>query len=224
VGPKAALTNYHVVESVIKGQDSPEDVLLRFDYKLLGGGVQVHSGREILLEAAGDGGWLLDSSRYSDVDLALDPKPGDPAPEDLDYALLQAQGRPGEEPIGSKAEPRAPVRGWIDLPQAEHPFQPDTPLFILQHPRGAALKLALDNRAVIGLTGAGRRVRYRTNTEPGSSGSPVFDQNWNLVALHHSGDPASILPSYNEGIPIIYIALQLRERGLGAYLGAAGGG
>jgi hypothetical protein len=223
LGPNAILTNYHVVETVIAGQSglSPADVVLRFDYKRLGGGAQVHAGQEIRLETGGDG-WLLDSSRYSDVDLELDPKPGDPGPEELDYALLRPQGEPGNEPIGSDAEPGAPPRGWISLPQTEHPFEPDTPLFIVQHPRGAALKLALDTHAVIGLYGAGRRVRYRTNTEPGSSGSPVFDQNWNLVALHHSGDPASIMPSYNEGIPIVYIARQLRERGIGDYLGAAG--
>jgi len=41
------------------------------------------------------------------------------------------------------------------------------------------------------------------------------------VALHHSGDPASIMPSYNEGIPISLIARRLRDRGLGGYLGAA---
>ena len=33
------------------------------------------------------------------------------------------------------------------------------------------------------------RVRYRTNTEEGSSGAPCFDKDWELVALHHSGDP-----------------------------------
>ena len=31
------------------------------------------------------------------------------------------------------------------------------------------------------------RVHYRTPTEPGSSGSPVFNGGWELVALHHSG-------------------------------------
>jgi V8-like Glu-specific endopeptidase len=30
-------------------------------------------------------------------------------------------------------------------------------------------------------------VHYRTPTEPGNSGSPVFDDLWRLVALHHAG-------------------------------------
>jgi V8-like Glu-specific endopeptidase len=30
-------------------------------------------------------------------------------------------------------------------------------------------------------------LQYLTDTLPGSSGSPVFDRDWNVVALHHSG-------------------------------------
>jgi V8-like Glu-specific endopeptidase len=31
------------------------------------------------------------------------------------------------------------------------------------------------------------RIHYRTPTEGGSSGSPVFNQQWELVGLHHKG-------------------------------------
>lgn len=220
LGPSVVLTNYHVVKPVIDEDYGPGDVVLRFDYKRMGDGTYVYPGQEFRLETGGDG-WLLDSCRYSKVDLELDPKSGDPAPDELDYALLQVRGNPGQHSMGGKAEPGAPRRGWIELPEKEHDFQPGTPLFIVQHPKGAALKLALDTQAVVGLYGAGRRVRYITSTEPGSSGSPVFDQNWDLVALHHSGDPASIMPSYNEGIPITLIAGRLRDQGLGGYLTGA---
>ena len=30
------------------------------------------------------------------------------------------------------------------------------------------------------------RIRYLTDTEPGASGSPVFDDRWQVVALHHA--------------------------------------
>ncbi len=51
------------------------------------------------------------------------------------------------------------------------------------------------------------RVRYRTNTETGSSGSPCFNSDWDLVALHHSG-----IVKYNEGIPINCIVALLKQR------------
>jgi V8-like Glu-specific endopeptidase len=59
-------------------------------------------------------------------------------------------------------------------------------------------------------------VTYKTNTEAGSSGSPCFNANWDLVALHHSGDPnfdPGHKPTYNEGIPFSAIANLLHERG-----------
>lgn len=34
------------------------------------------------------------------------------------------------------------------------------------------------------------RVHYRTPTEGGSSGSPVFNRQWTLIALHHAGSQA----------------------------------
>ena len=44
------------------------------------------------------------------------------------------------------------------------------------------MKLALDTQAVVGLNGNGTRIRYRTNTDPGSSGSPVVGD-WDSVGL-----------------------------------------
>jgi len=62
-------------------------------------------------------------------------------------------------------------------------------------------------------------VHYRSPTEPGSSGSPVFDNKWALIALHHAG--AIDTPrlnhrggSYaaNEGIRLSAILEALRRR------------
>jgi V8-like Glu-specific endopeptidase len=64
---------------------------------------------------------------------------------------------------------------------------------------------------VIGLKGT-TRVRYRTNTEGGSSGSPCFDADWNLIALHHLGDPNFSTPTYNQGIPFTAIVDLLEKR------------
>ena len=57
--------------------------------------------------------------------------------------------------------------------------------------------------------------------EPGSSGSPVFDKEWNVVALHHSGgwvtEPGVQDPTHqfyrNEGILIDAVIAGLRRPG-----------
>jgi Effector-associated domain 1/Trypsin-like peptidase domain len=220
LGKEVVMTNYHVVEPVIKkkAELGPADIVLRFDYKRLEDGVELSKGKEYRLVTAADA-WLLDQSPYSTMDLKMDPKPGLPGAEELDYALLLVDGSPGDEAMGEKTYSMAPARRWLQAPGQAYGFEPGTPLFIVQHPEGAPLKLALDTNAVIGINGNGTRVRYRTNTEKGSSGSPVFDQNWNLVALHHSGDPKSLLPTYNEGIPFKLIVDRLGQKGLSKYLG-----
>lgn len=96
---------------------------------------------------------------------------------------------------------------------------------IAQHPDGKPLKLAVDTEAVIGVNAGQTRVRYATNTEPGSSGSPVFDLDWNLVALHHLGDPAYDHPAaYNQGVPIDKIQARIAIKGKGTALGGVADG
>jgi V8-like Glu-specific endopeptidase len=70
------------------------------------------------------------------------------------------------------------------------------------------MKLALGLEQNVTVTGAGTRLRHTVPTENGSSGSPIFDGDWNLVAMHHSGDPSMVHPSYNEGIPLSAIAMR----------------
>jgi V8-like Glu-specific endopeptidase len=56
---------------------------------------------------------------------------------------------------------------------------------IIQHPMGGPKMVSIEPRLVV-FAGEGR-LQYLTDTQPGSSGSPVFDLEWNLVGLHHSG-------------------------------------
>ncbi len=58
---------------------------------------------------------------------------------------------------------------------------------IVQHPSGNRKSIALRNNMVTNLLD--HFIHYETDTEPGSSGSPVFNDVWELVALHHSGVP-----------------------------------
>ena len=156
----------------------------------------------------------LDTSPYSPGEKA--GKPDDPLPtaEQLDYALLRLATRVGDQQVGGA------TRGWIALPKAVLPLPVNAPILIVQHPAGAPMKLAMDTEAVAGLNGNGTRLRYRTNTEPGSSGSPVFSIDWDLVALHHYGDPKYLNPLFNQGVPIEMIRQRIEKDGQGGALGA----
>ncbi|MEO1429882.1 MAG: effector-associated domain EAD1-containing protein [Cyanobacteria bacterium J06633_8] len=207
IAPNVVITNYHVIEPLISEKATPENVILRFDYKQLPEGKVVNKGTEYRLVADD---WLIDKSPYTDNPL--------PTADELDYALLRVDGVPGEESIANNSVPDTPQRGWIKLPESlDYEFVADTPLLILQHPDAQPLKLAFDTDAIISINENSTLVKYKTNTEGGSSGSPCFDINWNLVALHHSGDP-NYNPTYNAGTPFTAICARLQKQNLLAEL------
>ena len=229
VGPDLVLTNHHVMAPAIAGRDgthdasgvtaNPRKVIVRFDYKELDDKRQANPGVEVAL--ADD--WLVDSSPPSAADLQGLPKRDTPSADELDHALIRLAEPVGEQPIplGRDTDPGAKARGWIELPEAEWPFADHSSLFILQHPKGAPMALALDLEAKMEVNANRTRVIYQTGTQPGSSGSPCFNQFWSAIALHHAGDPLypDLQPgSFNEGIPISRIVERLKQRGLTAGL------
>ena len=198
VGPSAVLTNWHVVEEARK-VGLLDQVSCRFDYrKLTGGGTDPGT----LLATAG----VADELPCSDAELTDHPDAPPPTAQMLDYALLRL------------ATP-VPERGWFQLAEPP-PIGEHAALIIVQHPQGDPLRFAIDTDAVIGFVHGGLRLRYNTNTQAGSSGSPCFSLNWDLQALHHLGDPAAGPGTYNQGVPIGLVRQSLLARGAGALLGA----
>lgn len=83
---------------------------------------------------------------------------------------------------------------------------------VIQHPRGGPKAVTLRENQVQSVHGD--FIHYLTDTEPGSSGSPVFNDQWKVVALHHAGVPDPENPDRwiaNEGIRISSIAARLAE-------------
>lgn len=58
---------------------------------------------------------------------------------------------------------------------------------IIQHPDGKELQVSIEGNFVNRVSPDGRYIFYTTDTLPGSSGSPVFNENWKVIALHHAG-------------------------------------
>jgi V8-like Glu-specific endopeptidase len=63
----------------------------------------------------------------------------------------------------------------------------ETKAFVIGHPNGAGLQISLHDAAILAIDPNERLIHYRTPTEPGSSGSPVFNSYWQLIAIHHAG-------------------------------------
>jgi hypothetical protein len=212
VGPDVVLTNHHVLQTLIAGRGGGGSVKCRFDYMVRNDG-QESDGTILGLKTAWPD-WHLDSSPALANTSEHSGTP-QPSPDELDHALVRLERRFGDEPIFKDG----PRRGWIALPTATPNLHANMPLAILQHPNRQPVKLALDTNAVLSVNDGGTRVRYATNTDPGSSGSPCFSVSWKLVALHHFGDPEGRPPAYNQGIPISAIRDRLTREGHGAALG-----
>jgi endonuclease G len=56
---------------------------------------------------------------------------------------------------------------------------------IIPHPNGGLKQIVLTANQVVGLREY--RLHYTTDTMPGSSGSPVFNDLWQVIAIHHAG-------------------------------------
>lgn len=61
----------------------------------------------------------------------------------------------------------------------------DDRVAIIQHPGGHLKKISMQNNFIA--YADANIVQYTTSTLPGSSGSPVFDDEFKVVAIHHSG-------------------------------------
>lgn len=93
------------------------------------------------------------------------------ADEVLDYAILEVKDEPGRE------------WGWLPLRVCN--IKAGERVNIIQHPNGQPKQISLQNNLVEYV--GGNVIQYVTATNPGSSGSPVFNDGWQVVGLHHAG-------------------------------------
>ncbi len=104
----------------------------------------------------------------------------------------------------------------IKLTESVSPVK-EAPAFIIQHPRGDRKRIGYVRNQVSDFDD--RVVQYLTDTESGSSGSPVFDITGKLFALHHAGGrPQEVLGKLpmtkNEGINIAKVKEGLQNNGV----------
>ena len=91
---------------------------------------------------------------------------------ELDYSIVRVVGSPGD------------IYGYVDLAARADPSVNDF-VTVIQHPNGGPKQICLTDNKVSAVFD--HKLQYATDTEPGSSGSPVFNQSWQIVGLHHAG-------------------------------------
>jgi V8-like Glu-specific endopeptidase len=210
IGPDLVLTNQHV----LKSREWLEEAVARFDHRLETGGVAT-PGRTFTFRS---------DFYYSSPDV------------EFDYVLARLKAAPLE----SVAVKDASEMSMMDMLRAgkHRGYLVPTPRFlkahdrvnVIQHPGTDPMKVVLtQNYVVSDMTDT--RVQYVADTMNGSSGSPVFNQHWEVVALHHSGAPhppdtaGQVLKKIwkgryrvNEGIPMRGLLRDLRDKNLERHL------
>ncbi len=62
------------------------------------------------------------------------------------------------------------------------------PVYVIQHPRGQPKQVVVRNNLLVDRDEGAETpyLTYEADTDQGSSGSPVFNRQWEVVALHHA--------------------------------------
>ncbi|MEM1107591.1 MAG: serine protease [Planctomycetota bacterium] len=160
VAPNIIMTNNHVIESKEFAQAK---IRVQFNYQ------------------RNSDGTLKDSVHYN-----LAPSLFFHTNKVLDYTLVGVSAGTENDPLSG---PPGGHWGFYPLahalgPQAITPYE-GMAMNIIQHPNGRPKEIAIHNNKLDRALGEHFLV-YTTDTQSGSSGSPVFDNSWTLVALHHA--------------------------------------
>ena len=186
IGPEMLLTNYHVIAARYPGEEAASIP-------------DIESQAQKTIAWFGYNNW--DSAHIDYICTYIIQ-----INQNLDYALLHLD--------------KSPISGDVDLSEwgvlstnlMQAPFEKGKRLNIIQHPRGEEKKIAIRSNYFVGSSSVPdepARIQYLTDTEPGASGSPVCDDDWNVVALHHaairvpeSQYKGDVVKYNNEGIEI----------------------
>lgn len=167
-------------------------------------GAQITFDREALASGrrAPETTFLLDPDRFA----LFSPN------EQLDYALVAV----GERTVGT-----LPLEefGYCAISDSRDRHRIGMNVNIIQHPGGLPKMIAIRNNILNYSTDT--TLLYETDTDHGTSGSPVFNDLWELVALHHWGYPfietveangEQFPENLNEGVRISSIYADLVRR------------
>lgn len=125
--------------------------------------------------------------------------------EEFDATLIRL-----DKPVNAKEA--FPVARY--LPTADQKQR----MYIIGHPKGMKLQFPIKDNVLLAIDDTQKYLHYRAPTEGGSSGSPVFNEDWELIGLHHAGgftmprlDGQEGIYAANEGITLQSIQKQIQK-------------
>lgn len=119
--------------------------------------------------------------------------------DSLDFTFVWVDGELGNE------------WGWVPLDRSSVTVKADEAANIIQHPNGDPKIVVVQENIITNHDLLA--VRYESDTEPGSSGSCVMNNEWAPIALHHASRMKHNAPGQveNEGIKFSAIAAYLEN-------------
>jgi endonuclease G, mitochondrial len=132
---------------------------------------------------------------------ALDPEKFFHANKDLDVCII------GVKPTDISGKHKLSDRGYLVLNGTTGKAGVGDFAAIIQYPDGHPLQIALRENKVLDISKTDALI-YNSDTSRGSSGSPVFNDQWQVIALHSAGvakknAAGEYLDANNEIIPVI---------------------
>jgi hypothetical protein len=165
IGPRHVITNHHVINARSEGEPNAAEADLRLQ------------AEKTLVQFDYDSEGVDGLPAVVDGLVAWSPWNTSPT---LDFAILKLQ----DAPVGRRPLALAPAA----LAEAG---QQGLPVNIIQHPGGSPKMLGVRNNLVSRLDDW--YLSYYTDTLQGSSGSPVCNDRWQVVALHRAWEYANQL-------------------------------
>lgn len=164
VAPNLMVTNQHVLDSL----DTARFSRVEFDYE------ETFEG-EILPSAIFD---LAPSELFM----------SDPASGGLDYALVAVESRARAD--SGRPDAELAEFGHHVLVREEGKLVKGELIHAIHHPEGQPRQVSLRENRLMALENPalqGMWMHYETDTERGSSGAPLYNDQWEVVGIHHMG-------------------------------------
>lgn len=179
IAPGLAITNHHVINARDTGEPPP-------------------SMEELQAQAMGSTLWFEYEEGKQHEEFACEGLIESDI--DLDYAILNVR----EKSLANKS---INDYGYLRIVTVQPALPRGARLNVIQHPGGRSKEVAMRSNYFLGSNVGSNRIYYLTDTESGSSGSPVMDDLWHVLALHRGWDHYE---KYYQGQSIRFSSLGLQ--------------